>query len=291
MKDPESERLVLRDGRRIAWAEYGDRCGRPVFYFHGQPGSRKVGRLADETAHRLGVRLLVPDRPGFGRSDFQEGRSIADWPDDVGELADALGLGAFIVAGLSGGGPYALACAWKIPHRLDGAGVVAGVAPMDIPGITRGMAAGNRLAFFLARRFGFLHDRLLRRFAVAVRRDPAAFVEKISRRLAEPDRSLLEDWELRKTLGEALEEAFRYGVRGPAWEARLLVRPWGFPLEGIRVPVRLWQGEQDTLVPSGMGRYLAEVIPDCRATFLPEEGHISVAINRREEILSGLLDG
>ena len=112
--------LRLSDGRALGYAQYGDPEGRPLFFSHGTPGSRTLAQLFDAGARRDGVRLIAPERPGFGRSDFLPDRTFADWPDDVSELADALGFDRFAVAGSSGGGPYAAACAWKLPERLTG---------------------------------------------------------------------------------------------------------------------------------------------------------------------------
>ena len=120
--------IQLRNGRRLAYALYGKPDGTPVFHFHGHPGSRLEGKLADRAARRLGVRLIVADRPGMGFSDYQPQRRLLDWPDTLVELADVLGIERFAVQGTSGGGPYALACAFRIPERLTACGVIAGLA-------------------------------------------------------------------------------------------------------------------------------------------------------------------
>src|SRR6185312_3853086 len=104
-------RVRLADGRTLACLELGDPSGPPVLYFHGYPGSRLEARVAAAAARRLGLRLLAVDRPGFGQSTFQTGRSIGAWAADVAALADRLALGRFSIVGVSGGGPYALACA------------------------------------------------------------------------------------------------------------------------------------------------------------------------------------
>ncbi|MBW2547908.1 MAG: hypothetical protein DRH23_06320 [Deltaproteobacteria bacterium] len=123
------ETLHLRDGRKLAYAEYGDPHGYPVMLFHGNPSSRLSWGLIPDSPFRPHLRLIAPDRPGFGRSDFQPGRRLLDWPDDVSELAEALGLNRFAVLGVSGGGPATLACAWRIPERLTAVGPTNPVAP------------------------------------------------------------------------------------------------------------------------------------------------------------------
>src|SRR5262249_939959 len=131
--------LTLRDGRRLGYAQYGQPGGEPIVFFHGHPGSRLEASLAHEAAAAAGLPVNALDRPGYGLSDFQPGRGITDWPADVAEAADALGIDTFSVAGGSGGGPYALACAWRLPSRVVRAAVISGVGPFQVPGITAGM--------------------------------------------------------------------------------------------------------------------------------------------------------
>ncbi len=128
--DRTDRKLVLQDGHSLAYCEYGAPGGRPVFYFHGHPGSRRDFPAFDpgDIARELGVRIIATDRPGHGLSDFQPGRRMLDWPDDVCELADALQLDTFAVLGISGGGPYAAACAYKIPQRLTATAIVPKMA-------------------------------------------------------------------------------------------------------------------------------------------------------------------
>ena len=130
----ERDRIVrLADGRALAYAEWGAPDGFPVFGFHGSPGSRRT-HLGEEAPRSADVRLILPDRPGFGLSDPQPGRALLDWPRDVAALADHLGVDRFAVYGFSGGGPYALACAWAMPERVTAAAVVGGEGPIrDVP--------------------------------------------------------------------------------------------------------------------------------------------------------------
>ena len=125
MDEGDAPRTIrLRDGRALAYAEYGDPNGRPVFYFHGFPSCHLEISLADGTAKRLGVRLIALDRPGFGESDFKEGRTIPDWADDVKEAAEQLGITRFAVMGVSGGGPYSASCAAKLSSLISRAAIV-----------------------------------------------------------------------------------------------------------------------------------------------------------------------
>jgi pimeloyl-ACP methyl ester carboxylesterase len=279
--------LRLRDGRLLGYAECGAADGKPLFFFHGMPGSRREAELADDAANRLGVRIIAADRPGYGLSDFKPGRTFVEWPDDVLELADALGIERFAVAGVSGGGPYAAACALKIPQRLTAAAIISGVGPFDAPAATEGMSAENRLLFGTARRLPWLVNAPMWLMAQAVRRFPDRALSLTMRSLPEADRKVLARPEVWALFVEDIVEAYRQGARGASWEAILYSRPWDFRLRDIAMEVHLWQGEEDVNVPASMGRYQAESIPNCRATFLPGEGHLLI-VDHMEEMLTAL---
>jgi pimeloyl-ACP methyl ester carboxylesterase len=288
MKDGKT--LQLEDGRLLGYAIYGDPRGQPVFYFHGFPGSRLEARLADDVAARLGVRLIALERPGFGFSDFKPDRTIFDWPDDVVRIADALGVNRFAAVGVSGGGPYAAACALRIPQRLTVAAIVCGLGPLgDTPNGTDRMIRNNHLIFFLGRRLPWLARISLWRTGYQVRRNPEKMLGHMIGALPVPDKAVLARPEVKATLKENVVEAFRNGSRGAVCELLLYTRPWGFALKDIATRVELWHGEEDRSVPSTMGRYQAQAIPNCRAIFYPGEGHFSLAINHMEEILSSVL--
>ena len=143
--------IILPDGRRLGFAEYGDAGGRPVFLFHGNPGSRfEWMRVADPKTLR-GLRTIAPERPGFGVSDFLPGRSHLDWAQDVMALADNLELDSFSVIGFSSGGAHALACAAAMPARVDTLGLISCVAPLEVPGVMKGMSWPNKRELLIAR--------------------------------------------------------------------------------------------------------------------------------------------
>jgi pimeloyl-ACP methyl ester carboxylesterase len=288
MTDEADRTIQLSDGRCLGYAEFGARGGAPVIYFHGWPGARVEGRLGDHAARLSGVRLIAIDRPGMGVSTFQPGRSFVDWPDDVLELAASLGVDRFAVLGISGGGPYAAACAWKIPDRLTSAGIVSSLAPINVPGAFASMGRRNRLTFQLVQHLSVLRRIFMARVAWSVSRRPERMLERGV--TAAADKQYMNRPNVREILGQSLCEAFRAGSRGPAWEMGLYTRPWGFQLGEIRVPVHLWHGEQDVNAPISMGHYLATSIPGCRATFYPGEAHLHF-VDRLAEILAALSAG
>lgn len=290
MRNSEYRHVTLRDGRRLAFTEYGSPSGRPIIYCHGVPSSRVEGDLIvnSATASALGLRVIVSDRPGVGDSSSQPGRRIVDWPDDVVELAAALGLNTFAVLGSSGGAPYAAACGALLPSRVRVVGVVGGVAPADAPDFWSSMSGPLRLMFRLGRTAPALLRLLFRLNLRAVRRGGPQAGERMARWAPEPDRILLQRAEISGGFMACFEEACRQGPAGPAEDMSLIARPWGFDLDAVKVPVLLWHGELDRNVPVAAGRYLASVFPNCRATFYPDEAHLSVPLNHQEEILSAL---
>jgi len=262
----------LRDGRRIGGAEYGAAGGDLVFFFPGTPGSR-FRHPPEPPSLQRGARILVLERPGFGLSDYQPRRQLLDWPADVQEIAAQLGLKRFRVVGVSGGGPYALACAYRLGDRLQAAAVVSGVGPTDKPGGLRGMPRVRQLAAWLARHAPGILELLLRR-AGNPHRDPEGFYRKMLAGNDPQDQAFLSRPEVKQEMMRNYLEATRQGVQGLAREGVIVSRPWGFRLAGITAPVSLWHGEADRNVSLAAARTMAEAIPGCRAHFLPGQGHM-----------------
>ena len=240
-------------------------------FFHGTPGSRIMARFAGPQARELGVRLIAPDRPGFGLSDFQPQRRLLDWPKDVEELADALNLEKFSVVGVSGGGPYVAVCAWKMGERLINAGIVSGLAPEDR--VRRELGRSHRLTARMMRQRRILNP-MLRLLARGTRRRPEIIIKAMGLMAFGEDRKILSVPEVQATQIDSVVEAFRQGSQGTAHELGLFSYPWGFEVEDIKIPVYLWHGEADAIVPVSLGRYLADHIPYCEARFIPKAGHL-----------------
>jgi pimeloyl-ACP methyl ester carboxylesterase len=283
MPSPPSH-IILPDGRRLSFAEFGDRQGKAVFYFHGFPGSRLEAKLADETARDTHVRFIGIDRPGYGFSSFKAARTVVDWADDISRLADALGIERFSVLGVSGGGPYAAACAFKIPQRLDAAGIICGMGPVDRAGLMQSMPWMYRQGLRLADRFPAIATVIFAFSAFFFRYSPGLMLTILAGRVAEPDKMALKNNRLVQVLNASFREAFRSSLRWPAIDAVLYSRPWGFRLQDIHTRIHLWHGEMDRIVPPEIARYTARALPDCRATFYENEGHFSIILNRIEEI-------
>ncbi len=289
--------ITLPDSRTLAYAEYGDPGGWPLFFFHGIPGSR-LFRPPDEVTAQMGVRLITMDRPGYGLSTFQPGRAFIDWPRDVAALADHLGIDRFAVAGHSGGGPYAAVCAWALPERVRGAALLSSLGPVDAPGIFAGMQPANKMGLQVGRWMPFPLWRLAMQafYGKAAQHPELLFpdppLSPISGREdgdggETADLAVLRQPGVLALCRESVHEAFRQGMLGHAWEGRLHTRPWGFRLEDIRVPVFLWHGLQDVDATPQMGRTIASKIRTCRATLLENEGHL-LLFSYWQDILSQL---
>jgi len=283
-----SGRIRLSDGRMLAYSEHGRLSGEPVLFFHGIPGSRLFRHPDSSIAMSLGARVITVDRPGFGLSDFKPRRRLLDWPDDVAELADALNIDRFAVAGISGGGPYVAACALKIPHRLTAAAMISSVGPLEARGATNDMLWYLRLLFGMARHSGTMAWLSWWLANAARSQNGEQFRNLEVDGLPRSERRLLENPDVRRMLSEDYTEALRHGVRGIACDMTLLAHPWGCRLEDIAMMIHLWHGDDDVRATPSMGRYLANVIPDCRPVFFSGEGH-EVFYNHWKQILTALL--
>jgi pimeloyl-ACP methyl ester carboxylesterase len=278
--------VTLNDGRVLGVAEYGAPDGRPVLYFHGHPGARIEWPVFgdDDCARELGARIIAVDRPGHGLSDFKPRRQIIDWADDIAELADLLGLDRFAILGMSGGGPYALACARAIPDRLTAVVVISGMGPPEAPGSKRGLSWTYAGKGRVSRWF------FLKLMALGVRKQLDRFAQQMADAMQGPDKELLHEMPaIVKGTADVFGEALRSGVAGAHYEAGLYSRPWGFKLQDISTRIHLWHGMQDDNVLPSVATHVAGSLPDCQATFLENEGHISLARHGAHDYLGVLV--
>jgi pimeloyl-ACP methyl ester carboxylesterase len=279
--------LELPDGRTLGWAEWGDPEGRPVLYCHGTPGSRLEHPVGEKALD--GVRLIAVDRPGFGFSAAQPQRRLVDWPLDVTVLVDHLGLERFHVHGVSGGGPYALACARDLPERVQGAAVVCSGAPSDRVDIFDGMSESNHMVFGAARDDPSQLAEMLEAMRAALEgsmNQPPVILDD----LCAADQACMADPSFAAMLASELREAFRQGTAGPVDDMVLFVSPWGFNPEDITVHVVVAHGDLDVNVPVACGEWLAGTIPSARFLRYADDGHFSLAA-RSHEVLAVLLGG
>lgn len=278
----EDQSIRLPDGRRLGYAEYGASDGNPVLFFHGAPGSRHIHADMADVAAQHGVRLIAPERPGYGLSDPQPGRSILDWPEDVAALTDALKIAKFAVIGFSMGSAYALACACKLPGRVTKIALAGALAPHDAPDATEGMSPSVSGLYALAQS----NPEELRNTFAAIAPSPAALAKAMAASATAWDKNVM-NTRLQEFEAE-YAQTLRGGVEGVASDFVLASRDWGFPLEGIDTEAHLWCGSDDCNAPPAMTACLAAILPNSRTFMLPGEGHFAL-YGHWEEILERLI--
>jgi pimeloyl-ACP methyl ester carboxylesterase len=289
MKSFPQHTFVLSDGRQLAFHLYGLPTGKPVYIFHGFPGSRIQAAFLHEKAEAAGICLISADRPGFGYSSPDKNRTLRSWAKDVEALADHLGHQQFAVIGISCGGTYALACAHQLPQRITRVILMAGMGPMDIPAIRKNQLPILTCMFALAKKHPLLASPLLVVDRILFRTVPNAAVKFISKMLPLPDQQLLQNNpDIARAFGASLAEAYRQGFSGVLREAHLIGIPRDFALDDIKVPVMVYQGGKDRHVPKEMGRFIAQSLPQSTLHFFPDEGHLSIVWNRFDDCVNGI---
>lgn len=280
-EQPRAEgRFHLPDGRRLGYAEFGDPTGSVVLWFHGTPGGRRqlpmIGRRA---AEKLGQRVVMIERPGSGLSDPHPHHAISDFADDIVHVGEALGAQRFGVVGLSGGGPYALACAAHpaLATRVSAVAVLGGVTP------TVGPDAAGTGVLDLARRFAPMLAALRQPLAVAVGGLAVSIIplahlayRGLSAAMPEGDQRVFADPEIEAMFLDDIVGvlATKQPLQAVFDDARLFGRDWGFELADVKAPVRWWHGDADSLIPFGSAEKASAGLPDVELVLMPGESHL-----------------
>ncbi|MGI9157523.1 MAG: alpha/beta fold hydrolase [Marmoricola sp.] len=290
--------LTLPDGRTldvlVSGLGSGPASGTPLLWHHGTPGAVMPSRFVTRAAERLGLRLVTWSRPGYGGSDRKAGRAVADVVADTAAILDHLGAERCVTAGWSGGGPHALATGALLPDRVAGVLSIASVAPYDAEGLDflAGMGEDNLEEFGAA----LAGEEQLRSFLDAAagalsHAEPADIVREMSTLLPEVDKTILRSVagaEMAEDLAASFHEAVRTGVDGWLDDDLAFTKSWGFALDSLTVPVFLWQGDVDLMVPFAHGEWLGARIPGVTAHLQPGEGHISIAVGAVDQMLEQL---
>ncbi|HEX5177602.1 MAG TPA: alpha/beta hydrolase [Chthoniobacteraceae bacterium] len=281
--------ISLANGDSVAVSEYGDKEGAPVFFCHGWPSSRTMAELTHAAARDLNLRIISPDRPGIRDSSLHLERKLLDWPPLLAELADRMGIDQFRILGISGGAPYAFAAAWAMPERVRAIAVVSGAPPLaDL--VDRGglLPLYRWLLFFYPRhrgvlRVGFLVARPFLSLKVPLR------VRPLLLKLLQPcDANVMRDIAAFEACFESQRLAWRASAVGLLVDAEIYAQPWGFPLEEIKTPVRLWHGKKDRSFHWQLARSLGQRLPQGVEFLVEGEGHYSLPIRHMSEILADL---
>lgn len=279
--------LQLKDGTRMCFAEYGNPDGIPVLLFHGNPGVRFSWGLYPGFPYLDGIRIIAPDRPGYGKTDFKK-NALEKWPGDILELLAHMGIEKVHLFAPSGGGPYALACAWKIPERLLSVGMFGNVGPYNeasIVGVNKPLKVLWKIANPL---FGLvkLQNRIM---AKMVNKNPLKLAEKFSDlELAENDKVIAEKPEIQQVFATVFPESYLQNGIGSAYDVTLPKR-WTIPLHEIKPKIIIWQAEEDCLTGK-MAAYTAGQLPDSYLIEIPGAGHLWIMENVKT-VLNHLING
>ena len=284
--------LLTPDGRTLQVRENGALDGVPVLVHHGSPGSRLLYPPDVARAERQGIRLISYDRPGYGGSTPQPGRTVSDCAEDVRAIAAWLGFERLAVWGISGGGPHAVACAALLPDLVPAVAVLAGSAPLDAPGLDYfdGMGQLNvedtmlMLEDPVAARAKCESDRL-----EMLATTPDGLFEHLTTLLSPVDSAVFNG-----DLAGFLVESMRLGLTPGAdgwWDDEVaFLGPWGFELDGIRTPVLLCHGRQDRFVPFAHGAWLSRQIPGIEAKLTDDDGHLTLTRRHLDDVHAWLLE-
>ena len=275
--------VELKDGRRLAYCEYGAPDGEALVLCHGIPGSRlAIMPEMAATARALGVRLLVPDRPGFGASDLPQAWLDDVWPRDLAALLDALGIARCRVVGYSIGGRYALHCAWALPARIDAVELVCALAPASLDA-----ALVDTLSPTLRDLLTQARDapELLAQGLSGL--DAGHLFELYADALAPEDQVLLARPNVAQAIRRGSAETLRQGVGGVIRDYHLAASTWPFALEAVRVPVRVWHGRRDRTIPPAMATRLVEGLPLSEVRWLEAAGHLCLFTHWEDICRSG----
>jgi pimeloyl-ACP methyl ester carboxylesterase len=284
--------IELEDGAVIAFEEYGDVNGVPVMFCHGWPSSRTMAQLTDEPARDLGIRIISADRPGISGSSLQPDRKLTDWPRLVDRITDYLGIHDFRMLAISGGAPYAYATATAMPQRVRAIAIVGGAPPLAEISDSNGLLPLYRWMLALYR----TQPRLLRRLFYLARpvlslRPPLRFRPVLLKMLLmRPcDAESLRDAAAFEAIFESQRRAWRASAEGVVADAQIYAQPWGFAIEDVGVPVRLWHGKEDRAFSVHLAEELANRLPNCHARFVDDAGHYSLPIRHMRDILKDLI--
>lgn len=281
VKKPPNEATVIKmatlnDGRKLAYAEYGDPDGEPVIAFHPTTGSKLQCHPNNEMTRSFGVRLIMIDRPGFGLSSRHENRNFISFAQDVGELAQSIGLNYFSLLGYCGGGPYSMACAVELRERVKHLTVVSGVTPYDSIDLLHGASTVNRLLVKIATLVPNSIFHIASILAKKIINEPEVYLDELQGDLCDTDKAALNEPEFLDNFMMALGDSLRQGAGELAREQLLFSKDWGFDIKEIKVSTDLWYGDQDKHVPMHLARRLFKGLTVAQFHEVEHYGHFMI---------------
>lgn len=279
--------INLKDGRKMAYKEYGNPNGRPLLLVHGTPFSKLMWRDVPGVLHNDLFRIIAMDRPGYGHSDFNFNGALENFPLDIVELLDQLNIDKVSIAGVSGGGPYTLICAQKIPHKLENIALISSVGPFVEQSI--GDMNANKKLYKIAQkrpRIIFFQNHFIIKM---IQRNPVDFITLGKKKLTGPDLEALEKDDFYLKLAEAYADGCRQKstIRHNTMSYDIInTANWKIPLEDIQKEVHVFWGGKDRSI-GDQSKYMAEKLPNALTHFYPDQGHFLV-YNKMDDIFKVL---
>lgn len=275
---PEKDRMLrLQDGRRVGYQDLGDPHGRPVLALHGTPASRLMYAIANDEAARLGLRVISPDRWGYGGTDPNPKPTLKAWAADSAEVADRLGLSTFSVLGISGGGPYAASTAAILGQRVTALALVVPVGPIAGTAAASHLSLLHRIEFRWAGPHAGIIRQTFNLYRALLRRSPRRAISMIGAITSKCDRDLLNTADVSDYLSTTFNAGLEPGVDGAVIDVQIFSGTWNVPLDAITAPTRIWSGSRDRIVPPAALRELQRAIPAAQLTELAGQGHFWIA--------------
>ena len=287
---PEASILALSDGRQLSYKKYGAVNGTPLLYLHGLPGSRLECQLIDQPARHLSISVVAVDRPGYGSTTALTSDSLLAWTADIDQLATHLGWPQFAIIGFSGGAPCALTCAYQLAERVTRVALIAGLGPIYEPVLLHDMGPVARTSFFMAR-----HAPKLLEFIVGfpltmlARYKPQLLINTLAVINGQPDKRSLQRKDNYNAFLHSLPVCFAQGAKGAMQDLKIFQQQWEVPFGDINMPVWLWHGDRDKVVPIQHSECLARLLGNSRFICVPGEGHFSLPLLHMQRLLSDFM--
>lgn len=270
------QHIILKDKRKLGFAEYGYMQGFPIIYCHGSQSSRLEMHYDLSFAIANDLRIITIDRPGHGISNFNPNGSILKFAEDVKQLTDHLKIDSFSVAGMSAGAPFALGIAYLYPNSVKKVAIISGFTPFNSDS-KKYLSKEVKIMLNLAKSLPFLLKILLKKQSKQLAKTPQKALQGFLKIMSEPDQKVLEDKSIMKLIENMFVEAFRNGSQGVAYEiSKILVRDWNFELNEIKVPVTFWQGKKDNNVPYKWAELMKNEIQNAKLNSFSDEGHLII---------------
>lgn len=288
---PKTSILSLSDGRQLGYAQYGAENGTPLLYLHGLPGSRLECQLIDKPARQMGISVVAVDRPGYGSTTPLASDSLLAWTADIEQLTNHLGWPQFAIIGFSGGGPCALTCAYQLVGRVTRVALIGGLGPVYERPLLHSMGWLARMSFFMARHAPELMEIIVGYpVTMLAQYKPQLLINALAALNGQPDKQCLHREATYNAFLRSLPACFAQGARGAIQDLTLFQRPWAVPFENIDIPVWLWHGDRDRVVPLTHSQHLAGQLGNARLICMPGEAHFSLPVRHMQRLLADFME-